>query len=105
MIDPVPVHCFSITFHKLRLLQLSLSKMVDLDRDFKCQFAIGFVLNMGISSYILYLVLTMDIPNIIIMFLIWSVELLSSVGVISVFAAFVNEAVRDFICFLSLQTI
>ena len=91
----------SCKFYKLRLLQLSLSKMVsELDRDFGYQFAMSFVLNMGVSSYMIYLLLKTSMDVLIIcMFFVWIVGCLSAVGVISVFAAFVNEAVCDFVCF------
>ena len=92
-------------FYKIRLLQLSLSEMVsDLDRDFRYHFAVSFVLNMGISSYVLYLLLrtTMSTFNIVI-FLIWAVGLLSSVGIISVFAALVSEAVSRHFSLLNVK--
>ena len=87
----------SCQFYKIRLLQLNLSKMVsELDRDFGYHFATSFVLNIGISSYMIYQILktSMEIMNIII-FLIWIVGCLFSVGATSVFAAFVNEAVCE----------
>ena len=85
-------------FHKLRLLQLSLSKMVsELDQDFSYHFAVSFVLNMGVSSYMIYLLLKTSMDVLLtIMFVIWILGCLSAVGVISVFAAFVHEAVRGF---------
>ena len=85
-------------FHKIRLLQLNLSKMIsELDRDFGYYYATIFVFAVGNSCFILYQILrtTMTTLNLI-MYLFWLVASLAETTALFVFAAFVNEAVSRF---------
>lgn len=89
--------CFTITrqFQKIRLLHLNLSKMVsDLDKDFGYYFATIFVFSIGLSCFILYQIIRNPMNGLtLVMFLFWLMSELSLLGAVSVFAAFVNEAV------------
>ena len=83
-------------FHKIRLLQLNLSKMIsELDRDFGYYYATIFVFAVGNSCFILHQILrtTMTTLNLI-MYLFWLVASVAETTAI-VFAAFVNETVSS----------
>lgn len=82
-------------FQKIRTLHLNLSKAVTyMDEDFGCYFAALFVFSIGLACFILYLILKTPMDTItIVTFLFWMSAPLVLLGSVSVFAAFVNEAV------------
>ena len=87
-------------FQRIRQLHLNLCKMVShLDQDFGYYFAVIFVFSVGLSCFLLYLILKSQ-PAILVLviFLFWLISILSLLGTISVFAAFVNEAVSTIWC-------
>lgn len=82
-------------FRRIRLLHLNLSKMVsELDRDFSYYFATFFVFGVCLVCFILYQIIRnpMSTWNVV-MFVFWLLSNLSLMGMISVFAAFLNEEV------------
>ena len=82
-------------FKKIRQLHLNLSKMVsDLDKDLKYYYATSIVLNVGISSFILYHIIKTPMGTFdLLMFVFWQILTLVSTGIVNVFAALVNESV------------
>ena len=82
-------------FQKIRQLHLNLCKVVSyLDQDFRCYFAAIFLFSVGLSCFILYVILkSQDDIMELVMFLFWLTSIMTLLGAISVFAAFVNEEV------------
>ena len=82
-------------FQKIRQLHLNLCKMIShLDQDFGCFFAAVFVFSVGIACFNLYVILKIPMNTLdLIMFFFWLTSILAFMGGVSVFAAFVNDAV------------
>ena len=91
--------CFRMTckFQKIRQLHLNLSKMVsELDKDLGYYYATSIVINVGMLSFILYHIIKTPMGTFdLLMFIFWQIMTLASVGIVTVFAAFVNEAVSN----------
>ena len=83
------------SFHKLRVLHLNMCNMVsELDKDYGYYFATAFVFDIAIACFTLYQLLKTQPPTIeVVMYLLWMVASLTVLGVLSIFNAFVNEAV------------
>ena len=93
-------NCFNMAceFRRIRLLHLNLSKMISyLDKDFSYYFATLFVIGIGISCFNLYQIVRapMDTMNLL-MTLFWLLATLTILGIISVSAALLNEAVGTY---------
>ena len=94
-------NCFNMAceFRRIRLLHLNLSKMVsDLDKDFRYYFATLFLFGICLACFTLYQIIRTPMGTWnLVMFLFWLMATLSLLGIISVSAAIVNEAVGIFI--------
>ena len=82
-------------FQRIRQLHLNLCKMVShFDQDFGYYFAMTFVFSVGLACFILYVILKVHMNTLdLVMFFFWLLSVLTLLGAVSVFAAFVNEAV------------
>ena len=83
------------SFQKLRVLHLNMCNMVsELDKDYGYYFATAFVFDIAIACFTLYQLLKTQPPTIeVVMYLLWMVASLTVLGVLSIFNAFVNDAV------------
>ena len=84
-------------FQRLRQLHLNLSKMVlYLDKDFGIYLAFLFVFIIGFVCVVLYAGLKMNLDNLALVAIIFvASSALSILGIVSVYAAFVHEAVSQ----------
>ena len=82
-------------FPKIRLLHLNLSQMVsELDSDLGYTFAVIFVLNIGISCFILHQILKASVPTVqLVMLIFWMFTNLGSIAAVAIYAALVHESV------------
>ena len=84
-------------FQRLRQLHLNLSKMVSyLDKDFGIYFAFIFVFIIGFVCVLVYAGLKTSMDNLALLAIIFvASSALSILGIVSVYAAFVHEAVSQ----------
>ena len=88
----------SCMFPKVRMLHLNLSKIVsDLDKYFGYYFALMFVIGLGQSCLILYILLKYSLETFQMgIYAFWAVNIIGTNGTVAVVAALVNDTVSLF---------
>ena len=88
----------SCIFPKVRMLHLNLSKIVsDLDKYFGYYFALMFVIGLGQSCLILYILLKYSLDTFQMgIYAFWAVNIIGTNGTVAVVAALVNDTVSLF---------
>ena len=83
---------------RIRLLHLNLSKMVSyLDNDFGYYMAATFVFSIGLSCFILYMVLRSPMDTLtLVLFVFWILSPMCLLAAVSIHAAIVNDTVSNF---------
>ena len=93
----VTENCFDMPceFRRIRLLHLNFSKMISfIDKEFSYYFAFVFAFGMGLLCYNLYQIVRTPMSTVnLLMTTFWLIATLALLGISSVLAALVNEAV------------